>query len=77
MRTRAERRKNDFKKAIHKKNVAEHDLGVFSYDNVHQYSKNNIYFESEPKEFGELKNQTHSDRIKTDSMESKIAEYDN
>ena len=45
MRTRAERRHNDFKKALRKKRLSdawmwpEHHY----YDNLHQYSKNKIH----------------------------------
>ena len=43
MKTRAERRKNDYNKAIRKKNIAEHNHGSSWYDNLHQYSKNKIH----------------------------------
>ena len=45
MRTRAERRHNDFKKALRKKRLS--DVWMWPehpyYDNLHQYSKNKIH----------------------------------
>lgn len=41
-RTRAERRHNDFIKAVRKKKIAEHLYGGY-YDNLHQYSDNKIH----------------------------------
>ena len=43
MKTRAERRKTDFKKAVRKQNICEHNIGDLPYDNLHQYSKNKIH----------------------------------
>ena len=43
MRTKAERRKNDYKKAIRKRDIAEKHYGFSYYDNLHQYSKNKIH----------------------------------
>lgn len=47
MRTRAERRNTDWKKAIRKKNIAKHIYLMEDefpyYDNLHQYSKNKIH----------------------------------
>ena len=43
MRTRAERRKNDYRKAVRKKRIAEECMGVTFYNNTHQYSKNKIH----------------------------------
>ena len=46
MRTRAERRHNDWTKAIRKRNILKdmmwHD-GEELYDNLHQYSKNKVH----------------------------------
>lgn len=45
MRTRAERRHNDWAKAIRKRNIVKdvwHD-GTELYDNLHQYSKNKVH----------------------------------
>lgn len=46
MRTRAERRKNNVKKAIRKRDIAERNYGYSYYDNLHQYSKNKIHSSS-------------------------------
>lgn len=78
MRTRAERRKNDFNKAVRKKDIAEHNYGFAYYDNLHQYSKNKVHC-SCPLCAGKTDNNskhgvTHSDRLKIDSMNSKLAE---
>ena len=42
MRTTAEKRHNDWKKAIRKRNII-HNYGFDYYDNLHQYSKNKIH----------------------------------
>lgn len=41
-RSRAKRRKNDYKKAVRKRNKI-HAYGMEWYDNLHQYSKNKIH----------------------------------
>lgn len=45
MRTRAERRHNDWQKAIRKRNIIKNvwNDGTELYDNLHQYSKNKIH----------------------------------
>jgi Mn-containing catalase len=43
MRTRDERRKNDFKKALHKMKKDHSTNDTPYYDNIHQYSKNKIH----------------------------------
>ena len=42
MRNLAEKRHNDWKKAIRKRNII-HNYGFDYYDNLHQYSKNKIH----------------------------------
>ena len=42
MRTHAEKRHNDWKKAIRKKKIIN-EYGFDYYDNLHQYSKNKIH----------------------------------
>ncbi len=42
VRTRAEKRRNDWKKAIRKRKIIRH-YGFDYYDNLHQYSKNKIH----------------------------------
>lgn len=76
MRTKAEKRKNDFKKAIRKKNIAEQNYGFSYYDNVHQYSKNKIHC-SCPMCSTKTKNngRKHSEKIRIDSMESKEKDF--
>lgn len=43
--TRAERRKNDYRKAQHKRYIVHHVYGLLEgwYDNLHQYSKNKVH----------------------------------
>ena len=45
MRTHAEKRHNDWKKAIRKRDIVHHVYGLDKgwYDNLHQYSKNKIH----------------------------------
>lgn len=45
MRTRAERRHNDWQKAIRKRNIVKDvwNDGEELYDNLHQYSKNKVH----------------------------------
>ena len=43
MRTRAERRHNDWTEAIRKKNIAIDVQDIEWYNNLHQYSKNKIH----------------------------------
>ena len=45
MRTRAERRHNDWQKAIRKRNIVKDvwNDGTELYDNLHQYSKNKVH----------------------------------
>lgn len=82
MRTRAERRKNDFKKAVRKRNLAE-TLSLIKYDNLHQYSKNKINcscpmcsFKTNGKgEYHGWRNHTHADLVKIESMNEKEAEF--
>lgn len=82
MRTRAERRKNDYKKAVRKKNISEHNYGWAYYDNLHQYSKNKVhcscprcsYKTNNSGGWGEFQNCTHADKVKIDSMDSQIKE---
>lgn len=80
MRTRAERRKNDFNKAIRKRNIVE-DLHGFlpMYDNLHQYSKNKIHcscpcFSVKTGKYGNTPNYKHSDELKIASMNARLAE---
>lgn len=82
MRTRAERRKNDYKKAVRKKNICEHHYGFPYYDNLHQYSKNKIHCScpmctnktNNSSKWGILKNFTHADKIRIDSMNNQLTE---
>lgn len=83
MRTRAERRKNDFNKAIRKMNICNQHYGFPYYDNIHQYSKNKIHCScplcscktnSKGRRWGALKNYSHADRIKIDSMDNQLEE---
>lgn len=78
MRTSAERRKNDFNKAIRKKNIIEHNHGFSLYDNLHQYSKNKIHCScplcSTKSKHGNTPNYKHSDEMKIESMNAKLSE---
>lgn len=79
MKTRAERRKNDYNKAIRKKNILEHNHGFSLYDNLHQYSKNKIHCScplcsAKVSKYGNTPNYKHSDELKICSMNDKLAE---
>ena len=79
MRTRAERRKNDYCKAIRKKDIAEHNHGFARYDNNHQYSKNKVHCScplcsAKTNKYGNTPNYKHSDELKISSMNAKLAE---
>lgn len=81
MRTRAERRKNDYNKAMRKKHIAEEVYGRDCYDNVHQYSDNKIHCScplcsSKTNRNGKenLKNLTHSEKVRIDSMNAREAD---
>lgn len=77
MKTRAERRKDDYNKAIRKKNIVEHNHGYSLYDNLHQYSKNKVHCSCPlcaAKTDNSKNSKTHSDRLKIDSMNTKLAE---
>ena len=79
MKTRAERRKDDYNKAIRKKNIAEHNYGLEYYDNLHQYSKNKIHCScplcsAKTSKYGNTPNYKHSDELKIESMNAKLAE---
>ncbi len=79
MKTRAERRKNDYNKAIRKKNIAEHNHKSSWYDNLHQYSKNKIHCScplcsAKTSKYGNTPNYKHSDELKIESTNSKLAE---
>lgn len=81
MKTRAERRKDDYNKAIRKKNIAErnHDDDNAYYDNLHQYSKNKIHCScplcsAKTSKYGNTPNYKHSDELKIESMNDKLAE---
>lgn len=79
MKTRAERRKNDFNKAIRKKNIAEHNHGTSWYDNLHQYSKNKVHCScplcsAKTSKYGNTPNYKHSDELKIASMNERLAE---
>ena len=79
MRTKAERRKNDYSKAIRKKNIAEHNYGFSYYDNIHQYSKNKVHCScllcsAKTSKYGNTPNYKHSDKLKICSMNEKLAE---
>ena len=83
MRTRAERRHNNVKKALRKRQIVEdcyilYDSGY--YDNLHQYSKNKIHCScpmctiKTNEWFGRSKNWKHSDLIKIFRLEEQLNE---
>ena len=78
MKTRAERRKNDYNKAIRKKNIAEHNYGFSYYDNIHQYSKNKVHCScplcTGKTDFNCKNGMTHSDKLKLDSMNDRLSD---
>ena len=84
MRNRAEKRHNDWKKAIRKKKIIN-AYGWDYYDNLHQYSKNKIHCScplcsaktaKTKKLFGHGgtggKHWSHTDQQKIDEMEDQI-----
>lgn len=75
MKTRAERRKNDYNKAIRKKNIVE-SHGISYYDNLHQYSKNKVHCScplcAGKTDTNSKHGMTHSDRLKIDSMNARM-----
>ena len=88
MRNRAEKRHNDWKKAIRKRKITrlwgwQEDY----YDNLHQYSKNKIHCscslcrsKTNPKRgqgCGPGMNWSESDKRKLESMDEQIQELDN
>ena len=78
MRTRAERRKNDYNKAIRKKDIAD-SYGNNLYDNLHQYSKNKVHCScplcsAKTSKYGNTPNYKHSDVLKIESMNDKLAD---
>jgi len=92
MRTTAEKRHNDWKKAIRKRKIDRERSGYNLthqelYDNLHQYSKNKIHCscwmcrsKTNPKcgqGCGPGMNWSGSDLRKLDSMEEQIQEFDN
>ena len=85
MRTHAEKRHNDWKKAIRKRNITKTwHLKNDYYDNLHQYSKNKIHCScpmcsfktnnrGRAKWYGiGRKNWKHSDLIKINRLESQL-----
>ncbi len=78
MRTSAERRKNDYNKALRKKDIAEHIYGFARYDNVHQYSKNKIHCScplcAAKTDMNSKSSMKISDKKKIESMNSKLEE---
>lgn len=90
MRNRAEKRHNDWKKAIRKKKIIN-AYGQDYYDNLHQYSKNNPFnswgrgraFKTNnkgkhryaPGNFSKSKNWSEADRRKLDEMQDQM--FDN
>ena len=89
MRTAAEKRHNDWKKAIRKRKIIN-AYGWDYYDNLHQYSKNKIHCScplcrsktsKRYKLFGHGgtggKHWSHSDQKKIDELEDKNQKHDN
>lgn len=85
MRTRAERRKNDYKKAVRKKNISECCglKNLICYDNIHQYSKNKIHNScpacsrktNNRGRYGERRVYLRADNARINSMRCEIDEY--
>ena len=75
MRNRAEKRHNDWKKAIRKKKIIN-AYGWDYYDNLHQYSKNKIHCSCPLcRGFTKAGENNISDRRKLEEMDSQI--FDN
>ena len=89
MRNEAEKRHNDWYKAIRKRNIVRDVYGWSEgwYDNLHQYSKNKIHCscplcrsKTNPKRgqgCGPGMNWSESDKRKLESMNEQIQELDN
>ena len=77
MRTKAERRKNDYNKAIRKKHIAESHGGLTCYDNTHQYSKNKIHCSCPlcSAKMGNTPHRKHSENMKFSAMNEKEASF--
>ena len=90
MRNTAEKRHNDWKKAIRKRCI-DRDTQVSSdlYDNLHQYSKNKIRISNRynktnnkghrrymPKNYAPSKNWQPTDRRRIDEMEDQMLDND-
>ena len=73
MRTRAQRRKNNIKKAMRRRRICEQVYDTSVYSNLHQYSKNKIH-SSVPACRGVSKWHLHPDEAKVNSMEKQMAE---
>ena len=72
MRTHAEKRHNDWKKAIRKRKIIRH-YGIDYYDNLHQYSKNKIHCSCHIcRGWTKAGRNNISDRRKLEEMDSQI-----
>lgn len=81
MKTRAERRKDDFTKAIRKRDICREHYGFEYYDNLHQYSKGKIHCScplcaNKVGKYGNTPNYNHSDEKKIESMNERVKEFD-
>jgi hypothetical protein len=83
MRTRAERRKNNWNKANHKKHLAENIHCGKWYRHINQYSKGKIHCSCplcSPKtnnrgRYGSAMNYKHSDQQKIDALDNQVKEF--
>lgn len=66
------------RKALRKRRIAREICGWEMYDNLHQYSKNKIHCScplcAGKTDFNCKNGMTHSDRLRIDSMNDKLAE---
>lgn len=89
MRSLAEKRHNDWTKAIRKRNICINEYGWEYYDNLHQYSKNKIHCScpmcsAKTKNKGThkirqvyapVRNYTKSDLLKIEKLNAQLKEY--
>lgn len=85
MRTRAERRKNDYKHIAKKEHIIKDVFGMGAFEGmthggqIHRLSKKKVHCScplcsAKTSKYGNTPNFTHADRIKIDSMNNQLKE---
>ena len=83
MKTRSERRHDNWKKALRKQDIIQSHHGLNWYDNLHQYSKNKIHCScpmcrcktNDKQVVGSAMNWPVGDQKKLDDMRQQVSEY--